>query len=155
MDMQFGVHVANCYRLKRKVEMYQWFERTETIEVDGCKQTIITYDKDWFEHPVDSSKFAKPESATNPSQSWPYKSTTYEAKNVTMGMFRLSEDQIACLGDSQEVLQWRNDGSCIVQNTWQAMSEAKFKPFTLRGSYFYSSCKQKASAEAHVGQYRV
>ena len=70
-------------------------------------------------------------------------------------MYRLNEDQISRLGDYEEVLQWRNDGSCIVQNTWQTMNEAKFKPFSLRGTYFYSSVKQKASAETHVGQFRV
>ena len=155
MDMQFGVHVANCYRLKRKVEMYQWFERTETQEINGEMQTVITYDKDWFEYPIDSQKFARPENVSNPTQSWPYKSKTYEAKNVTMGMFRLNEDQIARLGETENVLQLRNDGSQIVMNTWQTMNEAKFKPFTLRGSYFYSSVKQKASNEAHIGQYRV
>ena len=116
--MQFGVHVANCYRLKRKVEMYQWFERKETQVVNGREQTIITYDKGWFEYPIDSTKFAKPENVGNPSQPWPYKSKTHEAKNVSLGMFRLNEDQISRLGDYEEVLQWRNDGSCIVQNTW-------------------------------------
>ena len=35
------------------------------------------------------------------------------------------------------------------------MNDAKFKPFSLRGTYFYSSVKQKASAETHIGQFRV
>lgn len=67
MDMQFGVHVANCYRLRRKVEMYQWFERAETQEINGQTQTVITYDKDWFEYPIDSQKFARPENVSNPT----------------------------------------------------------------------------------------
>ena len=54
-DPDFGVAVSNAYRLRRKVEMYQWREIVERDDSDGDKK--YKYEAAWCEEPIDSSSF--------------------------------------------------------------------------------------------------
>ena len=48
VDKDFGVVAPNSYRLKRKVEMYQWREIKRTVN----EKTETRYDKVWSETPI-------------------------------------------------------------------------------------------------------
>ena len=50
-DRDFGIVAQNSYRLKRKVEMYQWREIARTED----ERTVYSYEKVWSETAIDSS----------------------------------------------------------------------------------------------------
>ena len=73
-DRDFSVVAQDCYRLKRKVEMYQW---TDTYhEAKGSEPAYNTYKCVWSQTPIDSTQF-RSAGFDNPSLfSWPYRSNT-------------------------------------------------------------------------------
>ena len=79
----------NSYRLVRTVEMYQIKEHVSTHKEGDQTKTVYTYEEGWFENPIDSSGFDNKE-MQNPSNTWPFKSETLTAQNVTVGNFRLN-----------------------------------------------------------------
>ena len=92
-DDTFGV-AAPALRLERRVEMYQWQEEkhTETKKKTGGgtrTTTTYSYDKEWSERPIDSSRFHSSGGHENP-QSMPWHSADWTADRVTVGAFRLS-----------------------------------------------------------------
>ncbi len=97
-DTTFGVSV-NAIKLQRSVEMYQWRERKTTRtenRVGGSTETVETfsYEKTWSSSLIDSSRFENPTGHQNPG-SFPHPSTTFTARNVTVGAFRLNPALIA------------------------------------------------------------
>lgn len=93
-DPDFGIIAQNSYRLKRKVEMYQW---REIVKKDG-DDTHYRYEETWSEDPIDSTKFHDFSGHQNPSNAWPFRSRTFEASTIMLGKFRLRPDQILRLG---------------------------------------------------------
>ena len=84
-DHDFGVVAQDSYRLKRKVEMYQWIE-TYKQEKD---KAYYTYAKVWSETPIDSSKFAN-EGFDNPYvYTWPYQSSQIQGQRIKLGKYTL------------------------------------------------------------------
>lgn len=77
-DEQFNVS-ADAVALVRKVEMFQWHE------VNG---DIRSYDLDWVDHRVDSSKFAQPAGHENPG-AFPFQRQRFDSPDVRIGGFRL------------------------------------------------------------------
>jgi hypothetical protein len=77
-DAQFNVS-ADAVALVRKVEMFQWHE------VSG---TIRSYDLDWLDHPVDSSKFVEASGHENPG-AFPFQRERFDSRDVRVGGFRL------------------------------------------------------------------
>ena len=85
---------ARAIQLRRRVEMYQWTERTSsktTTNVGGSEttETTYSYSKTWSEQWIDSSRFRHPADHTNPSE-MPYRSETWQASRVTLGAFQLA-----------------------------------------------------------------
>ncbi len=86
---------ATGIRLERKVEMYQWVEKTETrtkknLGGSETKETDYTYTREWRSSPVDSSKFnerGRQEGKVNPPMT--IGSDKWFAKDVSLGAFRL------------------------------------------------------------------
>ena len=97
IDNDFGVVAPNSYRLKRKVEMYQWRE----VRRDHGDRAEFTYETVWSETKIESGSFHDHAQHTNPSHTWPFASRTFEATNVTLGKFRLRPDQVLRLGRGQ------------------------------------------------------
>jgi len=92
-DDTFGVE-APALRLERRVEMYQWQEEKHTKtkkKTGGGTQTTTTYsyDKEWSQRPIDSSRFHSSSGHENPG-SMPWQSAEWSAGRVTVGAFRLS-----------------------------------------------------------------
>lgn len=73
----------DCYRLKRKVEMFQWQETFH--EGRGQERAYYTYCKIWSETPEDSTQFRN-SGFDNPSLfGWPYRSNSLQGKDVQLG----------------------------------------------------------------------
>ena len=85
-DNDFGIIAHNSYRLKRKVEMYQW---RETVH-DHDEKKSYSYDKVWSEEPISSGGFHEKGGHENPGNDWPFRSRTFEAANIMLGKFKLT-----------------------------------------------------------------
>ena len=94
-DPVFGFSI-NAIRLERKVEFYQWVEKskTETKKKLGGgeeKVTTYTYAKEWVSKPVDSSQFRDP-NAPRLNRNFAIANVENfkaQADNVTFGAYRL------------------------------------------------------------------
>jgi len=96
-DETFGLS-ASAVRLRRKVEMYQWSEKSETktekqIGGSEVKKTVYTYDKAWSDHLINSSSFHDPGHG-NPT-ALPYGSQDWTASKVALGAFALTGSLVA------------------------------------------------------------
>ena len=83
-DPEFNVGAA-AVALVRKVEMFQWHE------VNAGRRS---YDQDWVDHPVDSSKFAQPVGHENPG-AFPFERARFDSVDVRVGGFRLGPKLVA------------------------------------------------------------
>lgn len=55
LDSEFGIKVPNSYRLKRKVEMYQWKEHCH--EDEDTNKKSYSYEQVWSEERINSAIF--------------------------------------------------------------------------------------------------
>jgi hypothetical protein len=97
---------AKAIRLERKVEMYQYEEKSKTETrnkpVGGGQEQVTTYSysKVWKETPNNSQSFHNPAyQGKNPDM--PFKSKTYTAKVVKLGAFELSPELISQIHKSE------------------------------------------------------
>lgn len=100
-DPEFGIGVA-AIKLIREVEMYQWVEvekSEEKTSVGGTTETTTTYtyQKEWKDSPVDSSRFKVTSGYENPRE-MKYRSSTLMAEGVTMGAFDLPAFLVSQIG---------------------------------------------------------
>jgi hypothetical protein len=101
-DPELGVNVAGL-KLARRVEVYQWFEKSESKEnAGGSKTTITTYDKKWSDTLISSSAFKEP-GHTNPSE-MRLRPFDVAAKKAKLGEFDLSSAIVAERLDKWETL---------------------------------------------------
>lgn len=105
-DSTLGVTV-NAINLNRKVEMYQWQEKTETkteSQMGGSeKQTkTYTYNMTWSSSLINSSNFKNPAGHQNPDN-MPIQSLQQYAKTVTLGDFTLPEELVRQINVSEPV----------------------------------------------------
>lgn len=105
-DSVLGITLT-AINLNRKVEMYQWEEKTETkteSQLGGSeKQTkTYTYNKVWSESLINSSSFKEPQGHQNPS-AMPIQSQIQYAKKVNVGDFVLPDTLIKQINVSQTI----------------------------------------------------
>ncbi len=103
-DADFGISVP-AVKLIRQVEMYQWVEveRSETRnKTGGGTETVKTYsyEKQWRDKPVDSSRFKVANDHRNPGE-MKYRSTTITADAVALGAFTLPPFLVAKIGGAR------------------------------------------------------
>ncbi|WP_182867924.1 TMEM43 family protein [Stieleria mannarensis] len=103
-DDDFAIEF-NGIRLTRHVEMFQWNENEQTSKekkLGGGTRTTTTYtyEKDWFPGLIDSSEFDEAQSHQNPTE-FVYADRTYQAKNVSLGQFRLPDSLVAMIGGEE------------------------------------------------------
>jgi hypothetical protein len=101
-DVDFGVS-GHYVRLKRKVEMYQWIEETETREFkepDGTirKERRYSYNTAWRSDVVNSNSFDDPRHHQNP-RSMPVGNMEWTADRTSVGRYELSHDAVAEISD--------------------------------------------------------
>ncbi|MBI4976859.1 MAG: TMEM43 family protein [Spirochaetes bacterium] len=103
-DDEFGVS-ANAIALTRSVSMYQWIEQSQSDskkKVGGSTETTTTYtySKGWSDTLHNSSKFKKQEGHQNPGE-MRYRGDNFQAENVAVGDFKLSQSLISRIGGSE------------------------------------------------------
>ncbi|KTD43152.1 TMEM43 family protein [Legionella parisiensis] len=130
-DSLLGVTV-NAINLERKVEMYQWKQKTETrteSQLGGSEKhvTTYTYDKVWSESAIDSSNFKSPVGHQNPAM--PVQSQTEYAKTVTVGDFLLPNALIKQIDISEPV--------SLAQVNKETLKSKLNKPVTLINNELY------------------
>lgn len=96
----FGVSAPGALYLVRKVEMYQWKEKTDSKtekKLGGGTTTTktTTYEKVWSENNIDSSRFASPADHTNPNNT--FTTMIVPAQKVTVGAHTLNSAQIRAI----------------------------------------------------------
>jgi hypothetical protein len=100
-DTAFGIKQP-ALRLMRKVQMYQWKEKSETSYQNGDSSktgtTVYTYDKVWDESPIISASFNQPLNHSNPT-AWRFSSEQWTAKDATIGAYHLPEGLVVKLGN--------------------------------------------------------
>lgn len=104
-------------RLVRNVEMFQWLEenRSESrTRLGGGTETVTTstYRRGWHDGRVDSSRFHQPDGHQNPTLR--YQPRSFNAQGVTLGGFRLSDQQIGSLPADQTLTLPSGDGTRYV-----------------------------------------
>lgn len=105
-DKDFGV-TENAIRLRRRVEMYQWKETSKSEKKDkvgGSTETVTTYtyDREWSESLIDSSRFKKSSGHQNP-RGMAVKAEKWSASKVTLGAYMLSPSQVVAIGGEEPV----------------------------------------------------
>lgn len=87
-------------KLKKRVQMYQWYETADKNEVSGAvhdgdhdshHETSYSYAKDWFDKRVNSESFANPMGHHN-TEYWPHNSTVKTNDRVKIGGFLLGKE---------------------------------------------------------------
>lgn len=131
VDTLLGVTI-NAINLHRKVEMYQWKQKTETrteSQLGGSEKhiTTYTYDKVWSESAIDSSSFKNPTGHQNPTM--PIQSQTDYAKTVTVGDFLLPDALIKQIDVSKPVN--------LAQVNKETLKNKLNKPVTLMNNELY------------------
>lgn len=105
-DPVFGL-AEPALKMRRVVEMYQWRERSQSQtreKLGGGTETVTTYSYEtgWEPRLINSSNFKEPAGRANPTQ-MPYADWSRTANRVLIGAFRLSDAQIAGLGNFRRV----------------------------------------------------
>lgn len=97
LDNAYGISI-NCVKLRRVVQVYQWYETEDQINVenpdhDSHTQKSYSYTTDWFEYHIDSSHFYNTLGHHNPHQdSWPANSSIQTNSRVKIGNYLLGKD---------------------------------------------------------------
>ena len=95
-DEDFGVSVKTA-KLSRHVDIYQWVETSDT---DDNGHTTYHYEKKWVtDHIEDSSNFHESGHDNPTSFRYPFQDTY--AENVTIGEFKLTNEQLAQFSTEQ------------------------------------------------------
>lgn len=92
-DSDFNQQAATAV-LTRHVEMFQWRELRLGND--------ITYEQDWVEQPVDSSRFAQPRGHSNPG-AFPIRGAQFVSGSVQLGGYTLSRVLVHALPGSESV----------------------------------------------------
>ena len=106
-DPQFPIS-SNALRFAREVKMFQWIETKKTQSRRGLgggqdHSTEYSYSQGWADHPINSSAFKVQDGHRNPVQ-WLYQSWSGEAKDVTLGAFRLPTDLVRSINKFEPLL---------------------------------------------------
>ena len=106
-DSEYGVS-ATAISMLREVEMYQWVEHTDTKEEKKLggkveQVTTYTYTKEWCSHPVNSDGFKEQDKINPPARRELGDKSVY-AKNVTIGVRQLNDEQIHSIGRAERLV---------------------------------------------------
>lgn len=117
-DGDFGIAAPGAVGVVRRVEMYQWVQKSESKtekNVGGSETTTTTYsyEKEWNSSPVDSSDF-KVSGHDNPP--FAVEGARSVVDQAGLGAYRITGDQAADLGDSSKIALTAADAERISSN---------------------------------------
>jgi len=106
VDNVFGIKTEGL-KLERRVEMYQWIEKTKTTTKDelGWAETTTTtysYTTDWKNTAIDSSEFYEEPWHKNPSH-WEYLDQEREKEPILVWDFTLSSSFVGQLSNYKQI----------------------------------------------------
>ncbi len=106
VDPEFTLS-RTALKLVRKVEMYQWKEKTETTsreKLGGGQETVTTYtyDRVWSHEKIASSSFKHPEGHANP-EGWRVDSQTWLANDAKLEAFDMPIRLVERMGEGGPV----------------------------------------------------
>ncbi len=84
-DEKFGVTITTPL-LVRNVEVYEWKEEKE----ESDDKTTYNYTKEWSDELIESKNFHEKSGHTNP-ESIPYEKQSFNAKELKVGVYKLSD----------------------------------------------------------------
>lgn len=104
-DPEFKISAA-AVSLRRKVEIFQWDEKTKTEtkkKLGGGEETVTTYtyEKIWSDKAIDSSGFEKKQGHENPKPA--LEGLEWSADPVTLGAFKLSTGLVGQIDNYTEL----------------------------------------------------
>ena len=102
-DPAFGLSVSDTIHLQRRVEMYQWEERSQSetrTKVGGGQETVTTYSYQttWSGRVIDSSNFYEQDPNRRNPGSMPFSDRTVSASTVELGALLLHPSIISQIG---------------------------------------------------------
>jgi hypothetical protein len=105
-DPAFGLSVRDSIHLQRRVEMYQWEERSQSetrTRVGGGQETVTTYSyhTTWSGRVIDSSRFYEQDPNRRNPGSMPFSDRSVSASNVQLGALQLHPSIISQIGGHQ------------------------------------------------------
>lgn len=112
-DKTFGIS-ANGLALDRKVEMYQWkqnVDETSKKKAGGkkVKKKEYSYEQVWSSTLLDSSKYKDAKYKNSNPGTMPYKSESTNAKNASLGAYKLTSSTMSGLGQSEQLEITKDD----------------------------------------------
>jgi len=145
-DTDFAVR-GSGYGLQRKVEFFQWKEKTSSEtrkKLGGGEETVTTYqyEKLWSDRPIDSGSFKHPDGHRNPAPL--LSSRMFLVPTASLGAFQITGEQLSGLGTSEPV-----SPSTETQNAIKAKLN---KPVTASDTTLFVG---QDSASPQVGDLRV
>ncbi len=128
IDPDFGIGVTGV-KLVRKVEYYQWVEKSKSTtkdKVGGSQETTTTYtyEKKWVSSPVNSEEFHDPEYQGANRIKIVVDDLRQTAENVTFGAYRLSKSQIASISGEQPYVFSESDAERITNELFKEECQA-------------------------------
>jgi len=147
-DTDFGVG-GSALKLKRIVEVYQWEEnsQSDTKEKFGGgteTTTTYTYNQDWSDSIIDSSKFKEAETHINP-KSKRFENKEWLATNVSVGAYEIPEDLLSSLIEYKPFT--------ITSEMIQTLPYATQEQVSLTGNMLYFQATD--SAMPQIGNTRI
>jgi hypothetical protein len=117
-DSDFGIAAPGAVGVVRRVEMYQWVQKSESKtekNVGGSETTTTTYsyEKEWKSSPVDTSDF-KVSGHDNPP--FAIEGARSVVDQAGLGAFRITGEQAADLGDRSKIALSAADAERISAN---------------------------------------
>ncbi len=128
IDPDFGIGVTGV-KLVRKVEYYQWVEKSKSTtkdKVGGSQETTTTYtyEKKWVSSPVNSEEFHDPEYQGANRIKIVVDDLRQTAENVTFGAYRLNKSQIASISGEQPYVFSESDTERITNKLFKEECQA-------------------------------
>ena len=128
IDPDFGIGVTGV-KLVRKVEYYQWVEKSNSTtkdKVGGSQETTTTYtyEKKWVSSPVNSEEFHDPEYQGANRIKIVVDDLRQTAENVTFGAYRLNKSQIASISGEQPYVFSESDTERITNKLFKEECQA-------------------------------
>lgn len=159
IDQFFGVS-ANAIRIERKVEFYQWVERSETKTEDkvGGKQektTTYNYNKEWVSAPVESAGFHDSNyKGKNTVVINSIRSEKMQAQNVTVGAYTLPQSMVSSIsgGKQMSISLSAEKQDELNKAVAQALGQGDGQFVTISGNQIYLG---KNSNSPEIGDVRI
>jgi Transmembrane protein 43 len=160
-DAEFGVPsensngADNLLKLRRSVEMYQWYETSSTRTTknsDGSTTTTTTYSysKQWDSRAIDSSRFHGSSLSTRTNPSFPFASLTLLADPILLGNRILLTDAAISYLDWYEPLS-----SVSIANVPDSTLQSRLQLYGNNGFFYRATSAETTASNPAIGDTRL